>query len=463
MSLTGFFYSMAYGNEPKVAVGSHASKSVKVESGIKKAIWAYFLLLIFEGALRKWFLPFLSTPLLLVRDPIVIWALVKASKADLMPKNGFITTSITIGVISMLTAVAFGHGNILVAFFGARTFLFFLPFTFLVGHFFTQKDVEAIGRATLWIALPMTVLIALQFNSPQSAWVNRGVGGDEGGAGFSGALGFFRPPGTFSFTNGLSLFYSFTSCFVFYFWLNPQKINKLLLIAATFGLIAAIPLSISRGLFFAIGVVAIFVIIATARNPKYLGKMIAAGIGLFILLTVLSSQSFFQNATEALTHRFESASNSEGGVEGTLMDRYVGGTLESISATIGGPFFGYGSGISSNVGSRLLSGRVISGVAEDEPGRLITELGPLMGLIIIFVRLGMSLRSIVFSYRKLAVGNTLPWILLPYSLLLGPQANWAQPTALGFSVLAIGLVFAAFNVPKRVGAIKKRAIAMSPN
>jgi hypothetical protein len=36
------------------------------------------------------------------------------------------------------------------------------------------------GIATLWIAIPMAILIALQFHSPQSAWVNRGVGGEEG-------------------------------------------------------------------------------------------------------------------------------------------------------------------------------------------------------------------------------------------------------------------------------------------
>ena len=39
---------------------------------IKNVIWIYFILLLFEGALRKWFLP-LSQGLLIIRDPIVIW------------------------------------------------------------------------------------------------------------------------------------------------------------------------------------------------------------------------------------------------------------------------------------------------------------------------------------------------------------------------------------------------------
>ena len=40
---------------------------------IKKLIWVYFILLLSEGALRKWFLPSLSQGLLIIRDPIAIW------------------------------------------------------------------------------------------------------------------------------------------------------------------------------------------------------------------------------------------------------------------------------------------------------------------------------------------------------------------------------------------------------
>lgn len=48
----------------------------------RKAIWIYIFLLIFEGALRKWFLPSLATPLLLVRDPIAIWLTIIGLQKD---------------------------------------------------------------------------------------------------------------------------------------------------------------------------------------------------------------------------------------------------------------------------------------------------------------------------------------------------------------------------------------------
>ena len=45
---------------------------------LKKLFWLYFLLLVFEGALRKWILPHYSAPLLLIRDPVGFWIIWEA-------------------------------------------------------------------------------------------------------------------------------------------------------------------------------------------------------------------------------------------------------------------------------------------------------------------------------------------------------------------------------------------------
>src|SRR5262249_21647741 len=149
------------------------------------------------------------------------------------------------------------------------------------------------------------------FYSPQSAWVNRGVGGDVGGAGFSGALGFYRPPGTFSFTNGNALFFAFAASFIIYFWLNPKRINRVILVVATIGLIAAIPLSISRSLFFSVLISTGFAVMATLRKPQFLGRIfLIVGIG-FIGLALLNGTRFFTTSTHAFLSRFETANKAE--------------------------------------------------------------------------------------------------------------------------------------------------------
>lgn len=412
---------------------------------LKLGVWAYFLLLIFEGALRKWIFPGLATPLLIIRDPIALWLVISTLHRGVLKFNSFLVGMVAIGFIGINTAILFGHGSLLVALYGARPLLIHFPLIFVIGHVFFKDDVIKIGKVLLWISIPMTVLIASQFYSPQSAFVNRGVGGDIGGAGFSGALNFFRPPGTFSFTNGNTLFYAFVAAYVLYFWLNPKHINKVLLIASTAALLIAIPLSISRGLFFQVGISFIFAIIAASKNPKYLNKIVFVVVAIFVALAILSTNSYFQTATKAFTSRFETASTQEGGLQGTLGHRYIGGLVGDILSSSNQTFFGFGLGMGTNVGSMLLSGKTQYLISEGEWGRLLGELGPLLGLLVIFIRVGLSIKISIASWQRLSLGDILPWMLLSFGFLNILQAQWSQPTSLGFTTLIAGLLLASLK------------------
>lgn len=429
---------------------------------LKKWVWAYFLLLIFEGALRKWVLPGLATPLLLIRDPIGLYILIMVWKEGYLPKSNYMSAMIIIGFFGILTAIFFGHGNLSVALYGARILLIHFPLMFAIGRIFDKEDVLQIGRVLLYISLPMILLIAVQFYSPQAAFVNRGIGGDMAGAGFSGANGYFRPPGTFSFTNGNVYFFSIVAVFVIYFWLNPV-INRIVLIMASAAVLASIPLSISRSLFFTILVALFFAVSATIRNGKNASKIIVAGVFIFIGLAVLSQLPFFQTATEAFTSRFTSANDAEGGLEGVIGDRYLGGMISAVMGAGQKPFFGYGIGMGTNVGSTLLSGGKIFLISEEEWGRVIGEMGLLMGLGIIVIRIGLCLRLLMFGYRKMVAGEILPWMMLSFGLLVVPQGQWAQPTNLGFSTLIGGLMFASMKPRKPVMIENNNNVVASRN
>ena len=412
---------------------------------LKNGIWAYYLLLIFEGALRKWIFPGLSMPLLVVRDPLALWLVLLCWREGLLPKNGFLTAMVFVASVSVVTTIFLGHGNAAVAIYGARILLFHFPMIFVLASVFTREDVLQMGKMTLLISIPMTLLIAAQFFSPQSAFVNRGLGGDAEGGGFSGALNFMRPPGTFSFTNGVTLFYNLTSTFIFYFWLNPKGINRLLLIGATLALFASIPLSISRGLFFQVALTLVFTLLAVSRMPKYMGKMIMAIIGGAIVLAFLSNASAFQTAFGAFSARFETANEVEGGLQGVLIDRYMGGMFGALAESGDKPFFGYGLGMGTNVGAMLLTGKQIFLIAEGEWGRLIGEMGPLLGLAVIIIRVSLTTRIAFAAYRKMIAGDLLPWILASFGLMNLAQGGWAQPTSLGFGTLIGGLMMASLK------------------
>ena len=411
---------------------------------LKRGVWLYFFLLIFEGALRKWFLPGLATPLLIVRDPVAFWLIMTSWKKGLLPANAFVIIMVLLGIIGTYTAVFEGHGNLKVALFGARILLLHFPLMFVIGNIFTRQDVINVGKALLGLSIPMVLLITLQFFSPQTALVNRGVGG-IGEGGFDGALGYYRPPATFSFANWNGLFFALVGAYLFYFWLSPKSVNRLLLVAASAALVIAMPFSISRTLFFHVAVSFLFALIAVSRKPKYAGKMILGGALIIGLLVVCSKSSFFQTATAAFSTRFELASNAEGGVEGVLLDRYLGGMIGALKESSRMSFWGSGLGIGTNVGSMLLTGEQVFLISEGEWGRVIGELGPLMGLAIIFLRLSLSAKITAASYNKLAKNDLLPWMLLSYGLLMIPQSQWAQPTALGFSTMIGGLLLASLN------------------
>lgn len=423
------------------------SSKEKTLAQIKKGIWLYFWLLLFEGALRKWFLTPLSTPLLIVRDPVAIWLLFRAHSAGVFKVSSIVMITWVVTIVSSITALVAGHGSLAVAAYGARITLVQFPMIFLIGNVFNKQDVILLGKVFLLIAIPMTVLIGMQFYSPQSAWVNRGVGGDIEGAGFGGAMGYFRPPATFSFATGTVAFYGLLAGYVFYFWLDSSNnVKKWLLLAATGCLIASIPLSISRTLLFQVIISGVFATIIAIRNPKLSGKFILGGIAIAFAFLVLSNTSFFQTGTEAFTERLTTANQAEGGTEGVLLDRFLGGLVGSLTENASVPLFGYGIGLGTNAGAALLTGKAsFLFNSELEWGRILGEMGILLGLIIVIIRCTVSFSMTTKSYTAMSRGNLLPWMLLSYGFLNVLQGQWAQPTMLGFAVFVGGITLAALK------------------
>lgn len=426
-------------------VGASFKSKDEIYELLRKGIWAYFLLLIFEGALRKWVLPALATPLLVVRDPVAIWLLFTAWRYDELPKHKFIIITVWITVFSIFTSMLVGHHSVVVALYGARIYLFHFPLIFLIGKVFTKADILKVGKVLLYMSVPMFFLIALQFYSPQSSFINKGIGADSQGGGFSGALGYFRPPGTFSFTTGNIQFFGLVTAFVIYYWLNLKEANRILLIAATLACIGAIPISISRGLLIQVVLSLAFAVASLVRNPRLLGRMVVAGIALIFLLALLSNVEFIGNAINVLIERFSNAADSEGSIDETIINR-IGGSIAEPFMQGNLPFFGFGLGMGTNAGAQLLTGRSDEFlISEGEWGRLIGEMGVAMGFTMIAIRVSMGLTILASAYRSIKAQNLLPWLLTSVCFQTLLQGQWAQPTSMGFGIVMSGFAIAAFK------------------
>jgi hypothetical protein len=411
---------------------------------LKKAIWLYFILWVFEGALRKWILPGFSTPLLIVRDPIAIYIVFKALNSKVNFTNPYVVYGWLTTVFCLLFTIIFGHGNLFVGLYGARIMLLHFPLIFIFGEVLVKKDVLNMGRVLLAFNILMTIIVYFQFSSPQSAFINIGIGG-EGSAGFSGAMGYSRPPGTFSFTSGLTIFYAAVSVFVFYFWLSKDSCSKILLYASTTALVIALPLTISRGAVVGVAVVGLFAIIAAGTNGKAILKLLITGLALYVIIIILQEYtSIFNLGTEVFMDRVDAA-NGDGGLKESIFLRALDSFTGPIFNLLDQPMLAGNLGMGTNAGAQMLSGSAGFLISEGEFGRLGGERGVIFGGSLILLRIVLSAGFIIKSWRLPQKEKLLPFILCGAACVAMVQGQWAQPTALGYGVLMGGLVMASLK------------------
>jgi hypothetical protein len=293
----------------------------------------------------------------------------------------------------------------------------------------------------------MTILIALQFFSPQSAWVNRGLAGDIAGAGFSGALGYMRPPGTFSFIAGLANFYAVAIAYLWYFWLNTKLIRKWLLITASVCVICALPLSISRTIFYHAAISSLFALVYCVLRPNNLLRILPALAVLAVAFFVLRGLPFFETAGDAMMARFEMATDHEGRADKAASNRFFGAFVRGMEVAWHGPMWGEGIGLGTNAGAQIVSGERSFLVAEEEWSRMTGEQGMLLGLLTLLWRVSLAVQMCWFAFGRARRGDPLAWMLCSFAVVQIFNGQLAQPSLLGFFALTGGLVLSSLQEP----------------
>ena len=424
---------------------------------VRQLLWLYFFLLIFEGALRKWILPGLSSPLLLVRDPVALIALIYGwPLINKKPLLSWMKPLLVIGCLALFFAITLGHGDLFVALYGARTYILQFPLVFLFAAVFNKFDVIKFAWVLLILSIPMCVLIVMQSNLPETHFLNVAPGG-EGTAMFDGALGRSRPPGTFSFISGVASFFplSLASLFILLYTSRLNILGRILCTIGGIALVVAIPVSISRTLLanYLMVLSSLFAALLMARTR--LIPFMTGLLALLVAVVVATSIPAFQETSEAFTARWELAGEASGSVREEVGDvgvasdqitkRVLPGLIAPLSNIDNLPFFGYGTGFGSNVGSTRFSGAQAFVLGEGGWEVGLAELGVPLGLALLCWRIAFGFWLSSLSIKAALRGNILPLILLGTSLFVLVQGQLSQATALGFVVLATGLNLASLN------------------
>lgn len=413
---------------------------------LKKLFWAYFLLLIFEGALRKWIFPPLSAPLLLIRDPIGLMIIFEAYREDKWPEKWS-------GITGILTAVLLGicivqliaGGNPwFAALYGLRSYLLPFPVAFIMGENLDEADLRKFALCTIWILLPMTLIELGQYVSPSGSFLNKGA--YEGAEQITYVGARVRASGTFSFVNGPSSFAPLAAAFILYGFVNEMVAKKWLFWAGSFALLLSIPIIGSRTLVYELGGVAVCAAIGALCGVSQLFQTLKFAAPLLIISFLVSLLPIFSEASVSLHQRFTQASGSEGSLEHAAQERTVGTIIYDIDQTdfFSNPF-GFGMGTGAAAITKLTQGEVQFIGGEGEFGRVLYELGPFPGLFFMLFRLFLAVYVAAMAVARARNHQPLALLLVPLMYTSLFMTIMEQPTAQGFMVISLAFSLAALK------------------
>lgn len=414
---------------------------------VVKSVFLLFILSLVEGALRKWVLPGLAGPLTLMRDPLVIALYGYCLAHGLMLRHGLAKYWLTFAMITS----GFGLYQYAVQglstsgwALGVRTYWLYMPLAFVIAKTFHKEDVHRLIKLVLWISLPYAFLVAAQYASPPNSFVNLGVGGDEDGAVGLG-MGIVRPFGLFTYTgpNVQYTVFSIAMLLAFYVGGVPMKRRGLFLLASGVSIGTMSVLTGSRSIYFLTGfmvLVTVFGMLTARPSGRSLKR--ALGVVAFVLLAALLLVYAFPDMLMAMGDRFERAA----GTEGSIWTRAFGGLFAWVDPLFTAPWLGHGIGAGAPGLARILGLPALI-YGESDLQRNVNELGLLLGIGMLGLRLGTAVFSLSAAFR---LAKTQVFTALPIAGFVLPPFFMGQIThspIIGFNTwMVFGLALALRRV-----------------
>lgn len=405
-----------------------------------------FLVILFEGAIRKWVWGGATIALLGLRDMavvfIVLWGIFYRKfdfhswpEIFLFFWTGLIIFWTGLQLIAELQPP-------IVGFIGFRFWVLYLWLALLSVRTLSWSDIEYLLKFIGLTLLFMIPLALVQFISPPTAFINKQAGGAEEHI-FQVVAGIVRTTGTFSFTAGYTTYLAFVTPSVL--WLmggglkgSMHPMLRLLIIGLFF---IGVLVSGSRGaimstLFF-VFMWFTFLLLAN-RLPKISGTKIILGMIGFIILLV-SLFPILEKSYEANTARFERASNVED-TNSRILNTFLGSDYIWENFDFLGKGIGGGANASKKFKKHHKGGTLLG---EWEIDRVINEAG-IVGILLMLLKWLSVLTGLWISWRIFnTYGEFLPlsiWIVLLIQLPTGQVIGQLSIHGFTLLLLAIGFV-----------------------
>lgn len=394
--------------------------------------WAYlvglfFVLLIFDGALRKWVLPSQESVLFLLKD-VVLWGgygiyALKRNPIEL-PRPVYSTwVPVFLGAyvfVVMLQAFNPRQPSLFVSALGLKAHLAYMPLVVLVPALIVQVTERQILRFlwayVLFVCVPIVLLSIYQFSQPPTAWINKYVADS---ANVAKVQNFARITGTFPYIGSFTPYLQFNAVLGASTVLAGLRWNRrtisLLGIILLGGTAIVMPMAGSRSpVVIVVGGLAALFLIMRSRG-QWLRFLAVAAIVTLVIAQSLEGNLVLQG-WEALAQRAEASGEAE--------SRMLGLAMGPITGLEEGGVWGYGVGTNHQVAPRFVSGGTWEGWigGDNRVLRVFVELGALGWLLLTAMKLSLlyvAFRVVRASRRptELIVGGTAFCVLLSYLLL----------------------------------------------
>jgi hypothetical protein len=422
-------------------------------------VLVFYLLLIFEGALRKWLLITWGQPLFFVRDPFVLAIYWLACRHGFYPRgNALARIAIACGLLGLLLIVVQAMGIAatidkwpLLAAYGWRNYFLYLPLPFVIGATLRKADLQLIAKITFLLAVPIAALVVLQFRAPLDSPINIGFGASlaQQFHGLAVQMNHTRPMGTFTSDVGQKEFVVTGLALLMALWVAPASRRYLRLwqmVVATGALLTCLALSGSRGAMLASALVVLAAVASAGAVKRVAARtivvpaiIVGAAIALYPLLFPEGYSSFVNRWTEAEVSETQVFA---WGIFGRALYAFYD-FFQFLGST---PLAGYGLGLAGN--ASIILGVTIPGFtgwAESDWSRHIVDLGPVFGMAFIAYRITLVIWLAVICVRGARRSDSqLPIILFAscaFELLIGQITG--HGTINGYAWLFTGLTLAA--------------------
>ena len=196
-------------------------KNKNPKSTLKKLIISFYIYMIIEGMIRKWFIPIFNKEIYFLKDFFLIFIYFFAIKYNFLFEKK-ISKFFAIFIILTLFFGSFGYSfnkiEILSFLLGSRSYWLFTPLFLVIIHVFDIEDLKKFIKINLYFVLPYYTLVLLQSYYPFDAFINSGYK--------SSVQNPERPSGYFTYTTQNTYYFLFLLASYFSYCISQKIISN---------------------------------------------------------------------------------------------------------------------------------------------------------------------------------------------------------------------------------------------